>query len=234
VAHRELAHAAIVAVAAAAPLLLALAGTWLILGLRIARDKAERENGPRVAAQIVRRHIDDALTKYHVETLIAGEKLLTQIDLFFGPFISSSGEFRVKIAGLKTALAGTIKEDAEPPAQHPDPRHPDLFDGAPPPGASSSAAAAGGAASASASIGGAQITVVAPASGKHEPKTRDATTKEHIQKVREALVALSEFWDVDRLIPQLRQLQTALLHAEMPEPEDGERPPRRRSVDPLT
>ena len=46
------------------------------------------------------------------------------------------------------------------------------------------------------------------APGKRE---RQATTREHIRRVRAALEALDEYWVVDNVIPRLRRMQDILL-----------------------
>jgi hypothetical protein len=162
-----------------------------------------REAGRRRAAiafihREIKAALDTALQTDGPASISAAETFAKRVRLYLGPLLEvGSGEGKA-LSELETALKGMVKETPAPPPPVP---------GLPAGGASSAASASGGASAAAASAGGVAVTVVTTTPAATE---REASTREHIDQVRRALMACAPFYALENLETRLARVQQAL------------------------
>jgi hypothetical protein len=201
------------------------------------REAGDRRSlAPRIIFKEIRQKIDVALMATGVGVINPANALVATIDLYLGALVAFSSGFGGPYHALRKALTTTsVEEDHHAHGAG----HGGHGEGASPaplyfigPGvgagnatASANAGLAGGA---SAATNGGSIHMVQPLQpvypvsteggqkGDHGPakvekRKRDLTAKEQARAVRDALEALAEYWQKDRVESQLLAIQESLL-----------------------
>lgn len=191
-------------------------------------EEAQSRTG-KVIFDAVRARLNGALLATGEQVFAPARTLMETIDLYLGPVLLLMGGLSPPAQQLRKALTTTQKEvevkHEAPPTAH---NGATIILTPPLATAGGAAAATGGGAVASAATdagGGIHIYKTAsagePAKDGHktgegghgavEKKKVDLTLKEQARNVREALEALSEYWQEDRVKDQIAKAQKALL-----------------------
>lgn len=174
-----------------------------------------RGKAPELIFAAIRKRIDIALMATGERAIGPAEQLVATAELYLGPVLLFAVGFGSLFQGLRKALATYSVEEEPKHGHHAAPVAatpgigPFIFVTPPGGGATASATATSGPA-------GGNVQVVSPSAehghSAHGHKVkRDLTPKERARAIREALEALSDYWQKDRVEGQIKAMQDCLL-----------------------